>query len=167
MSLDGDDAFFGNIFDSVARTHRETGADVVQFGIKRSFNGGSLRALNYGRPSKDIFDNEELRKEVIAGHIMWSACLVSIERKLCMRAFDILWKRFNQSLCTSEDRLQMYVTFYFTRKLVILHQWGYLYFQMGKNWNRARWNKARKDRDDVESFLRPFYNQTYLRPPSI
>jgi hypothetical protein len=165
MSLDGDDAFFGDIFESVVRTHRETGADVVQFEMRKSVNGGPLKPCNYRTAPKAVFDNEELRKEVIAGNIMWNACLVSIERELCMRAFDIVSERFNRSVSTSEDRLLMYIAFYYTRKLVILHQWGYSYFQVRSNWTPARREKALRDVDVVERFLRPFYNQTRMRSP--
>jgi glycosyltransferase involved in cell wall biosynthesis len=92
MGLDGDDAFAGNIFDSVVRAHRETGADVVQFEMKISRNGGGLNPLKGRTAPKDVLDNEELRKAVIAGNINWNTCLASIERELCLRVFDILLK---------------------------------------------------------------------------
>jgi hypothetical protein len=154
MSLDGDDAFAGNIFESVVRAHRETGADVVQFEMKLS----GVRLFNYRTAPRDVFDNEELRKEVIKGHVMWNACLVSIERGLCVRVFANLSVQFNRSLSSAEDRLQMYVTFYFARKMVILHQWGYSYYRMQKNWSREKWDRSRREDREVSNFLRVFYN---------
>jgi hypothetical protein len=52
----------------------------------------------------------------------------------------------------------MYVTFHFTRKMVILHQWGYSYLRMEKNWTRAKWDKSNREDREVSDFLRIFYN---------
>jgi hypothetical protein len=160
MSLDGDDAFAGNIFDSVVRTHSETGANIVQFEMWRSLNGGPMIPFLCHKGQKDVFDNEELRREVIAGKITWSVCLVSIERELYILAIDILSKRFNRSLYWEEDRLQMYVIFHFTRKLVFLRQWGYSYFQIEHRWTLAQRKAMGRDSSDIHSFLMSLYNHS-------
>jgi glycosyltransferase involved in cell wall biosynthesis len=160
MSLDADDAFAPNIFDSVVRVHRETGADVVYFDTKRSVNGGALRIWKWRAPPKNVFNNEELRKAAIAGKFMWNVWLVSVGRILYLRAVDVVFVRFNRSVYMGEDKLQTHVIFYFARKLVVLRQWGYSYFMTQKRWSRAQEKVFASDWNDIQSFLRLFYNHS-------
>jgi glycosyltransferase involved in cell wall biosynthesis len=157
MSLDPDDVFLGNIFESVARAHEETGADMVLFQMMLSVDGARPKLWLYRVPPKDVLGNQEIRKAVIRGRVMHNRVLLSIERELNMKAFDILSVRFRSFLFQEEDRLQTYIAFYFARKLVYLREPGYLYFRVIKKHGTARWNGLLRQVWDVRTFLKTIY----------
>jgi hypothetical protein len=171
MSLDPDDVLLGNIFESVVRTHQETGADVVQFEIMRSINLGPVDPWDYCLIPKDVLNNEELRQAVIRGQVMWNRVLLSVERELNVEAFKIISTKFNRFLFLEEDRLQTYVIFYFTDKFVQVSQRGYLYFHMERDWPPAEDDETTTDRQEVQKFLLSFYDVSTMnwfgnmRPP--
>jgi glycosyltransferase involved in cell wall biosynthesis len=158
MSLDPDDIYLGNIFDSVVRTHRETGADVVQFRMMRSENYGRPRPYDYCGTRSGLFGNQELRQAVIEGGIMWNRVLLSVERGVNILAFEILSARFSVMLFQEEDRLQAYVIYYFARRFVSLVERGYFYFQIRSVYGPDQERTIRRDRENVREFLLSFYN---------
>jgi glycosyltransferase involved in cell wall biosynthesis len=157
MSLDPDDVFVGEIFEAVAAAHAETGADVILVQMMLSVNGGLPRLWLYRKPPKNVLNNQELRNVVINGSTMWNRVILSIERKLNIRAFDMLSVRFRGFLFQEEDRLQAYVASFYAKKFVYLPKVGYLYYEVKKKRLPSQFIRILRQAWDVREFLQRVY----------